>query len=409
MRGGCCGQSASDLDISAWFQSGDPASGVEPTCGMLKGLFKEQSCCAERIELQRVWCDATNCTYFGSPTHQRRTCTDTMTVHHYLSVAEQQDQPDGFPYHLVAAPVWEATIQLPQSTSDVLLTLLWVKSDDCNQTYSVARSYSDYPWEGIMPGPVFPDCDDSTGNCVLDLRSLSLPSQISNTSGAFLIQMRQRLGKSVTEAEEVARLMIQGTFGVTKTEINTVLDNFGPCASNGHDISNDADTAVAAGWFAAEVQKPPTYLRQRYRRNCNPRMYPGGDYSSGEAYGRCEVGSRWHRYAFNYWDKGRLIDMKASPAGVFQLFIDGVLRTELASFLIYTWAADHPDVQFYICGVTETSDPASDRALFTYPTAIEGATCNVYNFFRKVEWLGSDCSLLHCFQLCCSDTTHAAF
>ena len=303
-QSGCCGQSdTQSLDISTLFPTGN--SGVEPTCGGLRELFQDQSCCPEPIQYEPIWCDATNCTYLGSPTETPTTdptgmtfangnCSGTMTVHHYLTVDEQQEQPDDFPYSVV--PEASGTFQLPHSTADVLLTLLWVKADECSTALPVARSYAGYPWEGIMPVPVFPECNDSTGNCLINLDSSALPTQISIVTGAFVIQMRQRQGKSVTEAEAVARLMIQGTFGVTKTEIDAVLDNFGPGASNSDDISNDTDASAAAAWFAAEVEKPPTYLRQRYRLNTNPRMYPNGDYAGGEEYGRCEVGSRWHRY-----------------------------------------------------------------------------------------------------------------
>jgi hypothetical protein len=247
----------------------------------------------------------------------------------------------------------------------------------------IARSYAGFIWEGVAPLPIKPECDHSTNSCVINFTDTAVANRFSNATGTFMIQTQFRLSKSVTKREAVARLMIQSTFGVNKTEIDAILDTYGDGASNGDEISNNTDTSVAAAWFAAEVQKSPTYLRQRYRLNTNPRMYPDGDYAAGEEYGRCEIGSRWHRYAFNYWDKGRLIDMRASAAGVFQLLIDGVLRTEVPTFLTYTWSVGHPDKQFYICGVSETSDPSQNRALFTYPTDVAGASCSVYNYFYK--------------------------
>ena len=60
-----------------------------------------------------------------------------------------------------------------------------------------------------------------------------------------------------------------------------------------------------------------------------------------------------------------------------------MLRTEVPTFLTYTWTANHEDVQFYICGVTETSDQTQDRAIYMYPTSVAGATCSAYNYFSK--------------------------
>ena len=234
-----------------------------------------------------------------------------------------------------------------------------------------------------MPAPLVPECNDSTGICEVHVDGSSLPRKIANFGGAFVIQTRQRPDKRVTEAEAVARLMIQGTFGMTKAGIDGVLDEFGVGANNGGQNSNDRDASAAAAWFAAEVAKPPSFLRQRYRLNTNPRMFPDGDYNLGEEYGRCDVGSRWHLYAFTYWDKGKHIDMKAVTGGFFQLFVDGVLRTELPAFLSYTWTANHEDVQFYICGVEETSDQNDVSAIFMYPTSDASASCSSYNYASK--------------------------
>ena len=216
------------------------------------------------------------------------------------------------------------TSLLPHPASSLsLFLLLVVPSHSCLSSLRISPPPSSlchlltaslvprYPWEGIMPAPLFPECNNSTGICEVTVDGSSLPQRIVNSTGAFVIQTRQRQGKDVTEAEAVARLMIQGTFGMTKVGIDGVLDNFGVGSSNGGTNSNDRDASTAAAWFAAEVAKPPSFLRQRYRLNTNPRMFPDGDYNLGEEYGRCEVGSRWHLYAFNYWDKGKHIDMKA--------------------------------------------------------------------------------------------------
>ena len=76
--------------------------------------------------------------------------------------------------------------------------------------------------------------------------------------------------------------------------------------------------------------------------------------------------------------------MKAAANGVFQLFIDGVLRTEIPTFLSFTWSADHADTQFYLCDVDPNSDQTHNRAMYVYPTAVAGATCGGYVNFNMV-------------------------
>ena len=64
---GCCGQSGDQsLDISVSFPAGNEL--VSPTCADLKGLYQQESCCPlsssqhTQPPLERIWCNATNCT-----------------------------------------------------------------------------------------------------------------------------------------------------------------------------------------------------------------------------------------------------------------------------------------------------------------------------------------------------------
>jgi uncharacterized protein (DUF1800 family) len=232
--------------------------------------------------------------------------------------------------------------------------------------------------KGIMPAPVFPECDALSEICRVDV-DVKIAGKLRFQAGAFTIRTTNRRGKLVTNSESVARLMLQGTFGVSTDGIDAVLNDFGGGAGKGMDTSDDTATTTMARWVAAEVLKEPTYLRQRYRRNTNPRLYPGGDHYQ---YDKCDVGARLHLYSFNWFDKGVLIQMVASAAGVFRLFVDGILRTEVAKFMTYTWAVGHEDKEFYICQVYENSNPLYDRSnanLHVYPTDDPNGSCGTYN------------------------------
>ena len=88
--------------------------------------------------------------------------------------------------------------------------------------------------------------------------------------------------------------------------------------------------------------------KNRYRGHTNTRMHPGGDYYFGRPYEVCEVGSRWHTYAFDWYDRGKVVVMKPAAHGVFQLFVDEVLRTEATTFMGQTWTVDHADMYVLI-------------------------------------------------------------
>ena len=300
----------------------------------------------------------------------------STTAAGYLSPAGIESQPDGFPYN-VPASAWQGPLTLPRSAPDLLLTLLWVDAADCS-ALPVARSYGGYVWEGVMPEPVYPVCDATTEICSVVGLGAKVAGKLRFQAGAFTLGTTHRLGKPVTKAESVARLMVQGTFGASTSGIEAVLEDFGDGANTEGAISDDTDTTTVAKWFAAQVLKEPTYLRQRYRRNTNPRLFPGGAHYQ---YGKCDVGARLHLYAFHWFDRGCLIKMVASAAGVFQLFVDGVLRTEVATFMKYTWSVGHEAKEFYICQVHENSNPEYARSnanLHVYPTADPNGSCGTY-------------------------------
>ncbi len=177
----------------------------------------------------------------------------------------------------------------------------------------VARSYDGNPWENV-PDQDFPQvalkCTSAT-SCEVNtrgsyrVREIAVPPEILNAT-----------------AEQLAsRFLIQTTFGPTMSEINAL---------------------VAAGnnwtrWLEQQIQLPVTSLRQYYRKRTNPRQAAASP-AIGATRGACEVGARFHRYAFNHFDEFKVVLVTTGGLG-FQFFINGQLRAESASFLNPSFSA----------------------------------------------------------------------
>jgi len=92
-----------------------------------------------------------------------------------------------------------------------------------------------------------------------------------------------------------------------------------------------AVASIAAGWIAAQMQLPPSFMRSHYRKRSNPRYLVAGN--AGGIYKACDIGSRWHLFAFYLTDLNALINVTQDKPNVFSLRIGNELRTEVKSWL----------------------------------------------------------------------------
>ena len=231
---------------------------------------------------------------------------------------------------------------LPRSSPNQLMVLDYI-THECKAT-TVARSYDGYGWEGVLPTPLNPSCDKSTGACTIDIR----PEE----AGQYRVDMYDRTstkdGKP-TALQYALRLLAHGTFGSNMNQIEEFVSTFGNrtdeaaaaggrrgrgrrlrgrysreahAAADGQEDGpvddqillkalrqanqteiNDADMAEAANeWFEAEAAKPTTSLREYFRQRASNRI--SKPMPQGGAYGICDVGSRWNKFTLMGVDKG---------------------------------------------------------------------------------------------------------
>lgn len=76
-----------------------------------------------------------------------------------LKITKPKVHGDGYP---MTVRYGQATA-LPRSSPNQLMVLDYI-TQECKAT-TVARSYDGYGWEGVMPTPLQPSCDKSSGAC----------------------------------------------------------------------------------------------------------------------------------------------------------------------------------------------------------------------------------------------------
>lgn len=198
----------------------------------------------------------------------------------YLSSAAISRQGAGFPvsYGGSGSPSSDArhpsaALRLPASVPGQLLTLKTV-GPDC-AARPVARSYDGHPWEGVLPAPVQPDCDDVQGRCFVNLLTRD-----GSASDTFRIDSVAGF-PGVTEAEAAARLLQQASFGPRQEEVTALTGTLGA-----EDIADDRDISKAAAWIDEQMAMPPILMRSYVRERSNPRRHTA--FPQGPVVGSCE-------------------------------------------------------------------------------------------------------------------------
>ena len=179
------------------------------------------------------------------------------------------------------------------------------------------RSYDGRDWESVHPDLLAFDCGGANAGsaCSADLSKAANAAhyRVEVYSGASSIPSAEQLS---------AYFLIQATFGPTRQTIQSLSAGMTQAASS--------VKAKIEDWIQAQISLQPNYHRAYYRQRVNPRQQaPVG---SGAAKMPCDIGSRWHNFAFTGLDIGRNLTVTPLGGGGFKVKVDGVVRTEISSF-----------------------------------------------------------------------------
>ena len=178
-------------------------------------------------------------------------------------------QPAGFPY---AVP--EGTPVLPRSTQTQLLTLRRFSATDCSAVV-VARSYGGRAWEAVNPAPLQPTCT-AQGDCSIEV--------CPNQAGTYRVDAIE-VSEVPTAEEAAARVLIQTTFGPTKSDLQNFLSTYS--------VGGALQATAVKDWIDAQVAVPPTLHRAYYRQRTNPSVRNTAIEKASR--GPCESGSQWRK------------------------------------------------------------------------------------------------------------------
>ena len=181
----------------------------------------------------------------------------------------------------------------------------------------VGRSYDGLPWEQSTVAVEDFKCEEN-GNCTV----LVPPNR-----GKFYLNS---YGSKISTPEtEVARFLMQATFGPKKTE----LSSWG---------SNTPKT-----WIREQMQLPPSLHREYFRKRVSQRTRSHS--VTGRPRRACDHHSRWHRHAFTAADIGDTLVVVSLSGGRVALQLTGITRVEIDSRLWRTRGRS----PFKICSVEE--------------------------------------------------------
>ena len=263
----------------------------------------------------------------------------------------------------------------------------------------VARSYDGFEWDGVQPTPLEPSCiglaSDGTLSCTLDTTGTAF--------GAFRVDALVQAASDVANGDAIAisKLLQQGTFGPRKSERARLASFLGTGlfptltinSSGGRRSVGASSTAAsktvgeaARAWVLDQLAEDPSYHRAHVRRRTNARVdaLKNGPAYSGGLYNRCQVGSRWQRFAFDERDYEKTL-VVASAVGHFQLLVNDVVRTEVVQFGNLTWSSAYPAGPIQEFTLCSTKEEVGER-LYIMDGA--GVACNWQSYIDRdvPEW-----------------------
>ena len=186
---------------------------------------------------------------------------------------------------------------LSASTSGQLLTIVSAG------TVPELRSYDGEPWEQYARSTLTVLC---TTACSVVIPEAGVPYELRSSS----------ITTPTTDSLD-ARFLSQATFGPTQLDLLSL--------SNLRSTMQDNTPAVWRAWIQNQMMIQSSSLRAYYRKRVSP--IAKRHYSVGSAYPACVNGSRWHRYAFSWGDKGKSLSVRQNALSQYELVVDGVIRT----------------------------------------------------------------------------------
>ena len=183
----------------------------------------------------------------------------------------------------------------------------------------LGRSYNGSGWQESVASPSRFSCS-SDGLCTVE---------VPNDMGDFRLTTYSS-SNAKADSDEVARFLLQATFGPTREEIE----------SWGSKSFKD--------WIVEQINLPPSLHRAYYRKRVSPRVR--ATTLPGRRRGPCEAKSRWHRFAFTAEDIGKTLVIKniAENSNV-MLEVNNIPRAEVPASE-WTTTGSSP---FTICEVEE--------------------------------------------------------
>ena len=183
----------------------------------------------------------------------------------------------------------------------------------------IGRSYGGNSWEASHASEHDFACEKNGVGC-----SVHLPREHR------VLLKSYTHGSENKSASEVARFLMQTTFGPRQQDI----DSWGGLKFK--------------DWILQQMSVTPTLHRAYYRSRVNRRI--SAQHVPGRPRSACESFSRWHRWAFNFEDIGKVIITEEVPGSKLALSIDGVVRTEVPAS---EWGLGPSAAPFKVCDVQE--------------------------------------------------------
>jgi len=244
-----------------------------------------------------------------------------------------------------------------------------------------ARSYNNYEWE-----PTFP-VNLNVSNGLLE---------IPNDGKVYILKKYADTSAVVNPNKTAAKFLIQTTFGPTKHEIYNLSSRIQ------HLGYNDA----LQEWIEAQISAPVSLLRTYYRERSNPRS--PGPMNQGQVTKPCDIGARYHTYAFTRTDRGKPLEVRISNNRV-ECIVDGILRTNI-TYVPNSFVAGNftiIEVVEKLGGIVELINASSAESEIENCN-IEGI--DVQSGTYEMTYLKSDVAILNnSHQLCSNNITFLRF
>jgi hypothetical protein len=209
-------------------------------------------------------------------------------------------------------------VRLSNSDEGAVCLLTIVKtSSNTKKDFVVplGRSYDGNEWEVVPPFYVHLECDDDDDE---DDCTFTLP-KTTDQEKFYLTKLKH----SISEEEEVSRLLNQATFGATKQ----MIDDY---------ISSDS---TPASFVRDQMDLPASEHRVTFRSHSSSRMI--NPEPTGKPRHPCEANSRWRQYSLVQNSVERPVTIKHLLDGAYLFSVGNLPKTEVLSVpRLVRWEGD---------------------------------------------------------------------